>query len=93
MLDSNPKYIELIFQDQPKGIVAEAVPGEEYGIIRNVQANMEYKEAASDEWLPIVGTSVTGLTPGKYHVRLKGMGIYMVSGNVELTVPGSKGAE
>ncbi|MFC3803947.1 S-layer homology domain-containing protein [Cohnella sp. GCM10012308] len=41
------------------------------GTLTNVTSAMAYKQAAASSWTDITGTSVTGLAPGTYNVRVK----------------------
>jgi hypothetical protein len=59
--------------DAPKGITYgnETFIGQKDGYITGVTAAMEYSDDGGATWKPCAGTSITGLAPGNYQVRVK----------------------
>ncbi|WNS41491.1 S-layer homology domain-containing protein [Paenibacillus sp. MMS20-IR301] len=53
------------------GKTDQTLPDTDNGTLTNVAATMEYKQGASGAWTAITGTTVTGLAPDTYAVRLK----------------------
>jgi hypothetical protein len=49
----------------------ETITGQNDGQINDVSTAMEYKVSSDPTWTVVPGTSVTGLPPGAYQVRLK----------------------
>ncbi|MDG0810444.1 S-layer homology domain-containing protein [Cohnella rhizosphaerae] len=53
------------------GKTDESVIGGSNGTLTNVTSQMEYKKASAGSWTSVAGTSVTGLAPDTYVVRVK----------------------
>ncbi|MFD2334560.1 S-layer homology domain-containing protein [Cohnella sp. GCM10020058] len=56
------------------------------GTLTNVTSAMAYKQAAASSWTDITGTSVTGLAPGTYNVRVKATSSSFVSAAQTVTI-------
>ena len=72
------------------GFVNESKAGAGDGKITGVSTDMEYKVNGAAIWTPCTGDTVTGLTPGKYEVRVKSINGKLasdpVSGDIGTTV-------
>jgi len=71
--DSLPQTLNLPARPSTPiaGKTDETFIGGNNGSLTNVTTAMEYKQGASGDWTDIVDTSVTGLAPGTYYVRVK----------------------
>lgn len=84
---SNIQTITLTQAAKPTGIAAvNATDGQNNGRITRVDSTMEYKLSTADTWTAITGSSVTGLAPGTYEVRVKTAGTAFASEVVTVTI-------
>lgn len=56
------------------------------GQITQLNNKIEYKSTNDEKWTSVTGETVTGLTPGKYYVRVKASGTVLASEFTEITV-------
>lgn len=72
--DSDTQYITLTRAAAPDGVTAEDpqfIGGT--GSLQHVNNTMEYRNASDSECIEITGSTVTGLEPAVYKVRVKGI--------------------
>jgi uncharacterized repeat protein (TIGR02543 family) len=65
---------------------AETIQGLHDGKLTGVDSTMEYQKQGASGWTAISGTTVTGLEPGTYSVRVAATGSTFASTAVEVTV-------
>ncbi|MER2191469.1 MAG: hypothetical protein ABS951_10955, partial [Solibacillus sp.] len=72
----------------PTGITAEpeSIGGANDGKLIGVTPSQEYRQEGSILWIPITGSEVTGLTPGKYEVREMATATHLAGTVVELVI-------
>ncbi|MFV0394939.1 MAG: InlB B-repeat-containing protein, partial [Coprobacillaceae bacterium] len=74
-------------KDSPEvNVVNESIHSKKDGQIIDVDASMEYRLEDSEDWISITGTSVTGLSVGKYYVRYKETDNTLPSEEVEVEI-------
>ena len=56
------------------------------GTITGVDNTMEYQKSGDSAWTAVTGTSVTGLVPGTYSVRIAAAGMALASDAVSVTI-------
>lgn len=56
------------------------------GAITGVDGTMEYQKSGDSAWTAVTGTSVTGLVPGTYSVRIAAAGMALASDAVSVTI-------
>ena len=85
---SAPQIITLTQAAAPTGVgkTDETQAGANDGTLTGVKTTMEYRAGETAPWTAITGTSVTGLAPGTYQVRVKGAGTVLASEPVSLTI-------
>lgn len=83
-IESDIEYVVMGRMSQPSGVSGS------YNKIVGVSPEMEYRYDGYDSWLPITGYEVTGLNPGRYHVRKRGQSHYAASNSVEVYVMGTQ---
>ncbi|MEK5447725.1 S-layer homology domain-containing protein [Paenibacillus sp. FSL R7-0331] len=72
----------------PAGVTAtdETAMNANNGTLTNVASTMEYKQGTTGTWTAITGTSVSGLAPDTYYVRVKATSSAFASAPVQVTV-------
>ncbi|ETT61943.1 cell wall/surface repeat protein [Paenibacillus sp. FSL R7-277] len=72
----------------PAGVTAtdETAIHAKDGTLTNVTTAMEYRKGTAGAWTDVTGTTVTGLAPGVYEVRMKATATAFSSAAVEVTV-------
>jgi arabinogalactan endo-1,4-beta-galactosidase len=73
-LDSDSQKLAISSRPEaPKNVTAteESAKDKKDGTISGVDTTMEYRLAGSDTWNAVASTVITGLTAGKYEVRIK----------------------
>ncbi|MBD5444707.1 MAG: fibronectin type III domain-containing protein, partial [Lachnospiraceae bacterium] len=72
--DSDPQSLTIPARPAaPQGIEKEdeSYIGAENGKITNLNTDMEYQIRGASNWTPVSGTSLNGLKPGTYYIRVK----------------------
>ena len=86
-IDSDIEIIWISKAATPIGIATtSASTTDNNGTIINVNADMEYRPSGNADWIHIYGTSVTGLAPGSYDVRVAAFGSMLASDYVTVVI-------
>ncbi|MDD2972005.1 MAG: hypothetical protein PHE02_07740 [Lachnospiraceae bacterium] len=86
--DSEEQYISLTKQNPPTGITAiPASSSTGLGGLDHLNTTMEFRAQGTDNWRGAGGSSVSGLTPGVYEVRVAASGSKFDSDSIQITVP------
>jgi hypothetical protein len=87
---------ERVPHDPPTGLIVNppGAPGESDGSIMNVTGAMEWRAAGQTDWITVVGTRISNLAAGSYHVRVAETPRNLASAHVVVVVPdGEKGGQ
>ena len=86
-LNSDAQTITITKADAPSiGKTDCTTEANNDGTITGVDTTMEYQANGASDWTEVSGISITGLTAGTYHVRVKAAGTVLASEPVDVTI-------